>query len=380
MDEAQSFQLDLTGQELHRLPTYRRLGALNGLLIGLALGLGAWGIETLRVARLPFPLAVPSYLVGIVAITALGALVGWLSARIARTWLTVLLWLAAGVLISLIIGYLPFYGRTLMVWLADPRFFGRPVYPNTLGGSDLGLVLSGLAIIILLAALGLLQGNRLDNLTSEVQHTGALKGRAWWSLLWPLPIFFLAALATANAMVDPAATAGVLTHHAILRAQSFEGDLRDLPAEAGISYLALRPVHDRLGGPFTLGVVDVNLASSIVTVAANFDSGQWIHCSVINDQLNFCYDATPVYVDGLRGLITGEAPPADCHSCNLTATDEAAAWLAERAAAFDPQPVVAREAQWGNVTLMTITGDSLAAECWVEGVAPPVVTSCAERE
>ncbi len=184
---------------------------------------------------------------------------------------------------------------------------------------------------------------------------------------------------TANALYDPAATAAQLTNRALSRAQAFEGDLRDLPNEAGISYLAVRPVHDLIGGPFALRVVDVNMASAIVTVAAHFDSGQWVHCSVINDQLNFCYDAAPVYVDGLRRLITGEAPPADCHSCRLTATDEAAARQTQHAAAFRPQPVVAREAQWGNVALLTVSGDGQTAECWVEGATPPVVTSCAER-
>ena len=380
MDQAQSFQLDLTGPEVNRLPTYRRLGLLNGLLIGLALGLGAWGIEMWRVARLPLALALPSFLLGIVVLMAVGALVGWLSARLARTWLSVLLWLGVGVLTSLIIGYLPFYGRTLTVWLADPRFFGRAVYPNSLGGSNLGLILGGLVIIILLGALALFQGSRLEALVHETKN-GRLRGRhAWLSLLWPLPILFLGALMTANALFDPAASAAQLTNHALARAQVFEGDLRDLPAEPGISYLAVRPVHDLIDGPFSLGVVDVNMASSMVTVAAHFDSGQWVHCSVINDQLNFCYDAAPIYIDGLRGLITGEAPATTCRTCNLTASDEAAAWLAEHAAAFGPQPVVAREAQWGNVALMTVSGDGLTAECWIEGATPPVVTSCAERQ
>ena len=155
MDQAQPFQLDLNEPDVSRSPVYRRLGWLNGLLIGLALGLGAWGLEIVRVARLPLPLAVPTALLGIVVLAALGAFVGWLSARLARTWLTALLWLGMGVLTSLLIGYLPFYGRTLMVWLAAPRFFGRDVYPNSLGGSNLGLVLGGLVIIILLGALAL---------------------------------------------------------------------------------------------------------------------------------------------------------------------------------------------------------------------------------
>ncbi len=169
----------------------------------------------------------------------------------------------------------------------------------------------------------------------------------------------------------------MLTHRAIVRAQAYEGDLRDLPNDAGISYLALRSVHDLIGGPFTLGIVDTNVATAIVAVAAHFDNGNWIHCSIINDQFNFCYDARPVYIDGLRRLITGEAPPADCLTCTLAATKAATAWLAEQRAAFGPQPVVELDAQWGNTALMRVTGQAgFAAECWIEGVSPPVVTSC----
>jgi len=378
MAETQPFQLDLDAPDSHTLPAYRRLGLLNGLLIGLALGLGAWGVEVVRAARLPLPLTIPALLLGILLLTVLGAFIGWLSARIARGWVTVLLWLAGAVVASLGIGYLPFHGRTVTAWLADPRFFGRNVYPNSLGGSNLGLVLSGLFILVVLGALALLQSYRLENMVGEMHDRRWPNRRAWLALLLPLPLVFVSALSTSNAMVNPAATAAGLTNRAILRAQAYEGDLRDLPSEGGITYMALRPVHELIDGPFTLGFVDNNVATATATVAAHFDSGNWIQCSIINDQFNFCYDARLVYMDGLRGLITGEAPPENCHTCDLTATDEAAAWLAEHNVAFGPQPIVMLEAQQGNTVLLRAAGEEgFAALCWVEGIDPPTVTSCA---
>ncbi|HQF69939.1 MAG TPA: hypothetical protein PLH39_01530, partial [Promineifilum sp.] len=80
MAETQPLQLDLNAPDMHTLPAYRRLGLLNGLLIGLALGLGAWGVEVVRAARLPLPLTVPALLLGILVLTVLGAVIGWLSA------------------------------------------------------------------------------------------------------------------------------------------------------------------------------------------------------------------------------------------------------------------------------------------------------------
>ena len=50
--------------EPHERPSYRRLGTLNGLLIGLALALGAWVSEALSLAQLPIRLQHPSLVLG----------------------------------------------------------------------------------------------------------------------------------------------------------------------------------------------------------------------------------------------------------------------------------------------------------------------------
>ena len=378
MAEARPFELDLNAPELHTLPAYRRLGLLNGLLIGLALGLGAWGLEMIRVARLPLPLAVPALLVGVLFTTLLGGLVGWLSARIARTAVTVVLWVVAGVVAMLAIGYAPFLGRSAVVWLTDPRFFGRQVFPSTLGGTTGGLILGGVLIFLVLGALGLLQNHRLEGQVQEMRNGWLPSGRAWLALLLPLPLVFLVAMATNSVISNPAALAAQVTHGAILRAQTIEGDLRDVPNVANTGLLSLRPVQDRLDGPFTLSIADVDATTSTVVISATFDNGAWINCRVINDQLTFCYDAAPPLTDGLVSLVTGRPLPEGCPGCTLNATDEAAAWLAERRAAFGPQPTTERLAQWGNTTLMRVTGDAITAQCWIEGVTPAVLTACEE--
>ena len=378
MAEARPYELDLNAPEHHTLPAYRRLGLLNGLLIGLALGLGAWALEMVRVARLPLPLAVPTLLFGMLLMTLLGGLVGWLSARIANTVVTVLLWLAAGLVAQFLLGYAPFFGRSLVVWLADPRFWGRHIFPNTLGGTTSGLVLGGLIIFLVLGVLALLQNYRLEGMMSEMGRRWLPNGRVWWALLLPLPLVFLASLATNNVMSNPAATAADITHRAILQAQTIEGDLRDVPGVADTGLMSLRPVQDRIDGPFSLGIAGVDSATSTVVITADFDSGAWINCRVINDQLTFCYDAAPAYTTGLISLVTGQPLPEECRGCILQATDEAAAWLAERRAAFGPQPTTERLAQWGNTVLMRVSGDAIAAECWVEGVSPAVLTACEE--
>lgn len=372
------FETHFTAHEIERLPLYRRLGLLNGLIIGLGLGLGAWGLEALRLSRLPAASQLPTLLLGLALVMLLCGFVGWLSSRIARTPITVILWAITAVLAMLIMGYLPYYGRTLIVWLSDARFRGLAVFPNTREGGIAGLALGGLLIILVLAILGLLQSYRLESISSEAGHGGRINGRAWRALLWPLPLVFLAALITQSMMSNPNAPAIGVTNQAILGAQGFAGDLRTLNRGDGISYAALRPVQQYLDGDFSLNIVDVNPLNATVIVRADFANGGWIYCRVINGQLSFCYDAAPAYVEGLRVLVTGRPAPEECRGCVLQASDEAAAWLVERRDRFGGDPVIERVAQQGSHVLMRVSGDAITAECWISGVTPTRLTECHE--
>ncbi|HEY1410281.1 MAG TPA: hypothetical protein VF434_15160 [Promineifilum sp.] len=368
---------DLFKTEAHMSPRYRRLGLLNGLLIGLAIGLGAWGLELIRISGLPVRLYLPELFVGMGLMVILCGLTGRLTGRIARTPVTVLLWAITAVLVLLIMGYLPFYGRSFITWLADQRFWGRPVFPNTLGGTTSGLILGGLLIIIVLTVLALLQGYRLENIMFETQRIGRLNRRAWLGLLMPLPFVFLATLVTRNAVLNPASTAIEMTNRAILRAQGFEGDLRDLEDDSGISYLALRGVHDRIDGPFTLDLAGVNAGSSTVVVAAHFDQGAWIFCRVINDQLNQCFDATRYYSAGIGSLITGDPLPDDCRGCRMEVSEPTAAWLDAHRDRLGDAPAVEIVARQGNHALLGLHGaGDFAAECMVAGISPSTLTDC----
>jgi len=378
MAEARPFDLDLSAPEAHTLPIYRRLGLINGLLIGLALGLGAWGLEALRVARLPSPLYLPTLLLGLLLVVALGGLVGWLTARIANNIVSVILWIVVAVVTMLIMGYLPYYGRSFVVWLADTRFWGRPIFPYPLGGGQSGLILGGLLIMLALGVLGLLQGYRLERLVSDSGQGQRMSRRNWFALLLPLPLVFLASLVTQSVMANPAATAVEQTYQAIEVARNYQGDLIALKDSGGPNVAALRGVHDRLTAGYTLSIVDINPLNSTVIVGADFP-GAWLYCRVINDQLTHCYDAEPTYTIGLRSLVTGEPLPEDCRGCALQATDAAAQWLTARRGQFGANPALTRIAQWGSHVLMQIQGDAgRTAECWIEGMSPTMLTSCAE--
>lgn len=364
----------------HLRPGYRRLGFWNGLLIGLALALGSWGVEAWRLITIPSPQGSTSVLLSGFIVVAVCTFTGWLTARLAWAWLTVLMWFAVGVLAALFIGYQPYIGRTLGVWLADSRFWGIDVFPFTTG-SPLGLILGGLVVILVLTLLGILQGYRLEAAVGEVKANGRLSARAWMLLLIPFPFVFAAAFATSSMQVNPAANAAAVVYDGIEAARTYEGDLFQLGLERGSNYAALQSVRGLLNGSYTLKVGEIDPESSMTFVLAEFEDGTWINCRVQNDQLSFCFDATPLYELGLTSLITG-VPPEDCPTCVPRATEETQEWLAARAPQLGLQPRIERLAQWGGYVLLRATAvdGSFAVECWFDKMSPLTLDHCEEVE
>ena len=231
---------DASSLDPHLRPGYRKVGLFNGVLIGLALALGTWGLEALSLIRLPLPLAHGSLILGTLMLLLLCGLCGWLSSRMNWTWLTVILWTVAGMVASLIIGYQPSFGRSLVIWLVDWRFWGIPVYPVPEGSYWGLIVLGGLFVILVFIVLALLQGQRLDAAQRELKEKARMSRRAWWMLLAPLPLVAIAGWATGSMLLNPAASAANVVYDAIETTRDYEGDLFVLGLERGANYAAVR--------------------------------------------------------------------------------------------------------------------------------------------
>ncbi len=361
----------------HLRPGYRKVGLLNGVLIGLALALGSWGLEAWNLIRLPVPLAHGSLIVGTLFLTLLCGLSGWLTSRQDRVWLTTILWTVAGMIASLIIGYQPSIGRTSFVWLADRRFWGIPVYPVP-GDNYWAVVLGGLLVILVLLVLAILQGQRLESAQRELKDNGGMSGRSWWMLLVPLPIVAIAAWATASMILNPAASAANVVYDAIEVTRGYEGDLFELGLERGSNYAALRPIQDQMTENYTLKIGEIDPDSSVAFVLVEFENGAWINCRTINDQLSFCYDASPPYTTGLASLISGEPVPEDCRFCLPGVKEETARWLRQQGDVLGDNLQIERLAQWGGYVLMGVRSEAgdQALECWFSSMSPVEIEHC----
>jgi hypothetical protein len=356
---------------------YRRIGLANGLIIGLALAAGIWAPEAAKLADLPMPLQFPSLFLGGGLLLFVCGFTGWLSSRLDKTVLTVLLWLAASILCALIIGYQPFYGRSLVVWLADLRFWGRLVYPFVGDASPLVMIVAGIFTILALVFLAVLQGYRLESVQREFGGRW-LVARPWIMLLLPALLVAVSGMATGNIVGDPSIEAARIVDRAIQVGRTYEGDLFQLGLEDGLNYAAIEGVRQQMGDSYSLIIGDIDPVIATTFVVAHFDNSAWINCRVVNEQLSFCYDAAPPYTTGLASLLTGQEVPEDCRGCLPRVNDEWRSWFETQHEQFSETPSLTRVAQWGKYVLMradAADGDH-TVECWFEGISPVRLTQC----
>lgn len=357
----------------------RNLGSLNGLLIGLALALGVWGWETVKLAEVPIPLQYPSLVFAPVMLIIVYSLTGKITGRLEKTGLVMLVWLVTAVLSTFLIAYQPTLGRTLTVWVADRRFWGLPIYPFTID-SLAAPILAGFFLILVLLLLAILQNYRLEAVSREVNEKGHLQFRAWLLLFFPLPFIVVAGMITRDVVGDPSAQAVQIVHQAIQVGRTYDGDLFALGLREGLNYAALQGVREQMSANYTLGIGRIDPAASLTFVVAHFDNGAWINCRIISEYLSYCYDAAPPYTVGLTSLITGEEPPDTCLGCLPQLNDQWRDWLRSRGDNFSNRPQVRRLAQWGGYVLMRAEAESYTLECWFSGISPVQLDSCEEVE
>lgn len=367
------------GQRVAPGPSLARLGALNGLLVGLALALGAWLPEALTLGQSPVRLVYPLLLLGTAGVAVITTLAGWLAARWEAAVASALAWGAAAVLVALWMGHLPYDGRNLLIWLTDPRFAGRAVYAFD-AAAQVRLLVAGFFLALALLLLGLVQNYRLEGVRGALAR-GRLSGRAVVLLLLPLPLFALAGWVADDNLNRPLRAAPLLVDEALSTGRTYPGDLIALARETGVNYNAIDSVRPLIGdAAYQLMLGDMGLGGAqVVMVTADFDNGAWVYCRVQAEQLSHCFDARPPYVDGLAGALSGAGTP-DCRACTVRVTPDLAAWLAAQGARFTQPPVITRLGQWGSHVLMRAAdpGTGLAVECFYTGLGPYTIASCRE--
>jgi len=356
------------------------LGILNGLFVGVAVILGAWGKEFYRLANLPVARRYDGLGISSLIILLICVLVGWLTVRGRRFWLTVLSWVGTAVLITAIIANTATTLQTTAVWLADRRLWGLPIYPSSEPTPFVAYVLSGLFLLLALFLFALFQDARLQDIGREFlggQRPGVV---AWLRFILPLLIITGAGAITSNIFPNPFGTSLNLVDRAIRVARTYDGDLFALGLEEGTNYAGISAVRDQLDGAYTLSIGTVDTASDTVVVLAYFESGVWIKCRLVNEQLSFCDDASSPYTLGFAHLLTGTPLPDDCQGCLPNVSTEWVDWLATHREQFQGEPIITRQSAEGSYILMRAESEDgrYAITCWFSGISPVNLDTCKE--
>src|SRR5574340_453671 len=116
--------------EAHFSKKKQRMGLLFGTIAGLAFSLTAWGADAIQlaVAHAAYPLL--KFIPGLIISVPTGALVGWLTVRLEKLWIGMLLWaLLAGVYTWLVM-WLPLKGAPMLLKLLEPTQAHLLYYPT----------------------------------------------------------------------------------------------------------------------------------------------------------------------------------------------------------------------------------------------------------
>jgi hypothetical protein len=355
-----------------------RLGLRNGLFVGLALALGVWAPDAISLTTGPVRLGFPSLLLGFVAVVLLGGVGGWLAAKAGRALPGFVVWLVVAVLITLVIGHLPCEGRTLIQWLADRCSWGFPIYPFS-EAAQTAMVMAGFFIVLVLGFLGLIQPYRLEGISAETNAAGRVVGRGWFLLILPLIPVLAVGMVADNIVNRPLRTAPRLVHEVIRTGRTYPGDLFELSLESAINYNAIAGIRDQMSENYSLFIGEVDLAvNETVYVVAHFDNGAWTNCRVVMEQVSYCYDASPPYMQGFPALLTSGMLPEDCPQCFFRADDEQREWLQARSEMIGDSPRIGRLAQWGSHVLIQAESPDgeYVMQCLFEGVSPVQLQRC----
>lgn len=366
--------------------TIGRVGLLNGMLIGVAVSIGLWGVQFFNILSLPLAQKYNSILLASLLIILLCSLVGWVSGWLRKTAVSVLLWSITAVLITFIATYQPYQIRTFTAWIVDSRFWGLDIFPFATSFTVLvflSVLLASIFLILLLMIMGLFQDTRLETINQERGSNGRLNRRAWAKLLLPMPLIILMGYLTANIMANNSWKAIPVIDQVIHVVRDYDGDLFQLGLEDGINYAAAKGVKDQFEGDYTLSVGNIDAETLTTIIVADFDNGAWINCRFLNDQLNFCYDGSHPYTTGFNSLITGESVPEDCRGCQIDVEDDQwAKWLQARSGQLGVIPILTRTGMQGEYVIMeakSSEGD-YAVQCWFNGRSPVEILRCEEIE
>ena len=189
------------------------LGALYGATGGLVFAVLAWGFDALSLAGSHVVLPFGRFLPGLVACVLLSAFVGWLSARIDKAAVALLLWIGLSVLLVVLILWLPLSWMSWLTRQLYPVYSPYLKYPALVGTSQF-IILGTIGLTILAGIAGLTENLLVDSALEKQGYGGVVGMLIMVSLLLGIGGFLMDNMLNPN-FRSSAEAMDTLIHYAV---------------------------------------------------------------------------------------------------------------------------------------------------------------------
>lgn len=257
------------------------LGIIYGLIAGLSFSLAAWGMDVFILLRhsvsLPFVRFVPGLVISVPA----AVLVGYLTARFEKGWLSMFLWVALAVLFTELVIIIPV---KVAPWLTSKLL---PEFIPVIRFSELanlghywfyGIFAIGFSCILC----GILENLFIDQSLASSSSTGAVVPYILCLLIMTGAGFSGDLLMTSHYR-EPVVTIDVLLENG---ARYYNEEIEKTEARK-MRLSIVDPLGELVLQPYTLTLVSTDSSLGLMKVLVDFD-GKYALCHIVYSQPTFC--------------------------------------------------------------------------------------------
>jgi hypothetical protein len=352
--------------------TVAMAGVVYGLVFVAGFAAAFWGLDAAQLAQASAYQPWAKLLLGLALCLPVGALAGWLAARVRWSGVSILIWIGVAPLIAWLGGHIPYEGLSWLARLSDPYPSARAMYaftPAAAAFTTLSMVI-GAGIGLITGPLQLLAVDRAWNYTTAA-HRLSLRSLLVLCICLPGAIGFglLADFQINSPTRDPLVQVGQAVEAALDPA-------RDLRA-ARVPFL--EDVRSQLTPDYTLYLVRMSPDLETATVDARFDTGLILRCQHGYGQIFTCSTLDEDLRAWQQQLATRGR--FTCVGCPVLAERAVRVWLA----AALPHMGALREVTFlqhlGGWLYQRATFESgHAIDCRFRGHRPVLVDLCVEAQ
>jgi hypothetical protein len=253
------------------------LGCLYGATAGLVFALAAWGIDAFLLAQSNVKHPLINFAPAFVIFTSVGILIGWLSVKIDKSWLSLTLWLGFGILCTWMITWLPAHGSALILRNIEPELADLIKFPEL---DSLGqLWFFGLFVI----ALPSLIAGLMEGILVEQALASSSKGGLLFMLMATVLFFGVAGKAGDHLVNEKFREATLVTDSLIQFASENYGLEVDKDLARKIHLSALNEIEDLVLRPYKITMIEYEQTLGRIELLVDFD-GDLAICTVFYAQ------------------------------------------------------------------------------------------------